>query len=86
MNENKSTTINTIKERVVKLETQYQFICEKLYDIQNNDLVHMNKKLDEIDDKCNNLDKKVGEMAIKVGIIFAVATAVAEAIIRTLIK
>jgi len=86
MNENKSTTINTIKERIVKLETQYQFICERLYDIQNNDLVHMNKKLDEIDEKCNNLDKKVGEMAIKVGIIFAVATVVAEAIIRTLIK
>ena len=57
MNENKSTTINTIKERIVKLETQYQFICERLYDIQNNDLVHMNKKLDEIDEKCNNLDK-----------------------------
>ena len=83
MTEQKSTTI---KERVVKLETQYQFICEKLDKIQNNELVHMNEKLDKIDDKFNGLDKKVGEMAVKIGIVFAIITAIAETILNSLVK
>ena len=83
MTEQKSTTI---KERVVKLETQYQFICEKLDKIQNNELVHINDKLDKIDDKFNGLDKKVGEMAIKIGIVFAVITAIAESVLSYILK
>lgn len=79
-------TTKTIKERVVKLETSYQFICEKLDKIQNNELVHINDKLDKIDEKFNGLDKKVGEMAIKIGIVFAIITAIAESILSYILK
>lgn len=80
------TKPTTIKDRVIKLETSYTFICEKLDKIQNNELVHINDKLDKIDDKFNCLDKKVGEMAVKVGIVFAIFTAIAETILRSIIK
>jgi hypothetical protein len=75
-----------LNERVAKLEVGLINVCDALHDIKTNELVHINTKIDKLDERFDILDKKVGELALKIGIVFAVLTIVGQTLLNYFLK
>lgn len=82
----KDTEKQALNERVARLEVGMISVCDSINEIKTNHLVHINDKIDKLDERFDILDKKVEGMAVKIGIIFAVATTLGQAVISYFLK
>ena len=76
----------TLKERVAKVEVGLINVCDAVNTIRSNDLVHLDAKIDKMDDKISALDKKVGENAVRIGVVFAVLTTAGQTLVSHFLK
>jgi len=76
-----NTDNQPLNERVARLEAGLIVVCDAVNEIKNNHLVHVNSKLDILDEKIDKIDKKVEGIAVKMGIVFAIITVVGQSLI-----
>lgn len=82
----RETGTNKLNERVAKLEVNVVYISKEVDTIRNNDLPHIDSKLRKLDERFDTLDKKVGELALKVGIVVAVLTTIGQILLNQFLK
>lgn len=80
------TGTNKLNERVAKLEVNVVYISKEVDTIRNNDLPHIDSKLRKLDERFDTLDKKVGELALKVGIVVAVLTTLGQILLDQFLR
>lgn len=81
-----SKSNTTLKERIVVLEVGLDHVCESIQELKNNDLHHINLKIDKLANKVDTLDDKVDAMGIKIGIIVAVLSTIGQAVLNFFLK
>lgn len=74
-----------IYERIVKLETQMLEVCKQMEKIKTNDLVHLQRGMDRIEDKIHELDKTVSMNAVKIAGFMSVAVVILNFVINHLL-
>jgi len=80
------TDSTKLNERVARLEVGVISLCDAVDAIRNNELVHINTKIDKLDERFDSLDKKVDGLAVKLGIFFAVITTMGQALLNHFFK
>lgn len=75
-----------LNERVAKLEVGVISLCDAIDNIKDNELTHINGKIDKLDERFDTLDKKVDGLAVKLGIFFAFLTTVGQALLNYFLK
>ena len=75
-----------LNERVARLEVSLTYVCDAVHQIKTNELVHIDAKIDKLNEKMSALDKKVGENALKIGIVFAIFTTIGQTLVSHFIK
>lgn len=82
----RETGTTKLNERVARLESDVTYISKEVDTIRNNDLPHIDSKLRKLDERFDTLDKKVGELALKVGIVVAVLTTIGQILLKQFLK
>ena len=70
------------RDRLMKVETRLDGVCEKLDRIINNDLPHLKEAIADLSRSVSELDKKVAVQGIKIGVIVGLIVTIGSAIIN----